>query len=330
MLELVDELRQLTQGICRAGAGPYGIGVNTHHASQLQLWIRLTPTPFGDTPLSPEITECTAEVLGAVGTREMGSEHLPRAQIEQLAREGDPVTRIVADALLKLGTTPISVTVKDCEEAFDVLADNIRYGKDCPTLEEQEKIADLLYQAETAAEQQRHAAVKKEEVQKAKFSLTQAVDTAYAAMTRHKEIADRHRSNSETSLWHRACMQGAAEVAAQMMNEDPQNVLHRFVNGNPILPKPSEREIDIRLCESVFELSRIAECMEIDRTISAPDSRELFYCILDWAKEFEHGFDESGQEDYLGAIESYSSRKLQETFPYDPELDEQPSMEVTT
>lgn len=69
-----------------------------------------------------------------------------------------------------------------------------------------------------------------------------------------------------------------------------------------------------RICENVFELSRIAECMEIDGAIEAEDSRELFYCILDWAEEFEKQFDPHGKENYQWCIEAFADRKLRENY----------------
>lgn len=73
-----------------------------------------------------------------------------------------------------------------------------------------------------------------------------------------------------------------------------------------------------RLCENVFELSAMAECLQIDQAITVEDSRELFHCIMKWAKEFERSFDLAGEEDYVMGIKAFGNRKLQETFPFDP------------
>lgn len=77
------------------------------------------------------------------------------------------------------------------------------------------------------------------------------------------------------------------------------------------------------LCETVFYLARYAECLEIDKTITVPDERELLRMILDWAKDFEKSFDPGGGEDHSALLESRGPRWLLETFPYTPELDEQ-------
>ena len=71
-------------------------------------------------------------------------------------------------------------------------------------------------------------------------------------------------------------------------------------------PKYTEQE----LCETVFYLSRYAECLEIDKTITVPDERELFWMLYDWAI------------DHHEKLETEGARWLMETFPYTPELDE--------
>lgn len=76
------------------------------------------------------------------------------------------------------------------------------------------------------------------------------------------------------------------------------------------------------LCETVFYLARYAECMEIDKDITVPDERELFWMILEWAREFTQTFDPCGGKDYMTELESQGPRWLRETFPYMPEEDE--------
>lgn len=86
---------------------------------------------------------------------------------------------------------------------------------------------------------------------------------------------------------------------------------------------PNENYTTEELCETVFYLSRYAECMEIDKTITVPDESELFHMILDWAREFETGFDPDSGVDHQSELESSAPRWLRKTFPYDPELDGQ-------
>lgn len=71
---------------------------------------------------------------------------------------------------------------------------------------------------------------------------------------------------------------------------------------------------------TIFYLARYAECLEIDKAISVADERELFYLILDWAQEFERNLD--WNQDYQSQLEDAGYHWLLETFPYDPDLDE--------
>ena len=64
-----------------------------------------------------------------------------------------------------------------------------------------------------------------------------------------------------------------------------------------------------------------AEYMELAKTITVPDERELFYEIFNWALDFERRFDQSG--DYQSEIESQGPRWLLESFPYRPEQNEE-------
>ena len=71
--------------------------------------------------------------------------------------------------------------------------------------------------------------------------------------------------------------------------------------GFPMLFLFSERGagVDQRtklLCENVFELSAMAEELQIIGSITVEDSRELFYLVLDWAEEFEKQFDPETQD----------------------------------
>lgn len=71
---------------------------------------------------------------------------------------------------------------------------------------------------------------------------------------------------------------------------------------------------------TVFYLARYAECLEIDKTISVPDERELFYLIYDWAMEFERTFDR--KQDHQSQLEEMGYHWLLNTFPYNPDLDD--------
>lgn len=90
---------------------------------------------------------------------------------------------------------------------------------------------------------------------------------------------------------------------------------------------PSQKYTETGLCATVFYLSRYAECLEIDKAITVPDERELFWMIYEWAKRFEENFDPGGHADHQAELETQGYSWLMETFPYMPELDE--ALQVT-
>lgn len=90
--------------------------------------------------------------------------------------------------------------------------------------------------------------------------------------------------------------------------------VHSLASGEM---RPEQNGQAYTIEEIIFYLSRYAECMEIDKTITVPDERELFWMILDWADKFEL---ESGV-DFQNQMETQGAGWLRETFPYTPELD---------
>lgn len=87
--------------------------------------------------------------------------------------------------------------------------------------------------------------------------------------------------------------------------------------------QPSPDHSVEELCCTVFYMARYAEAMEIDKTITIEDERELFWMILDWSQKFEQSFDPCGTADYQTELECQGPRWLRETFPYHLELDEE-------
>ena len=75
------------------------------------------------------------------------------------------------------------------------------------------------------------------------------------------------------------------------------------------------------ICETVFYLARYAECLETDKAITVPDERELFWMLLEWAREFTRTFEPGGDKDYMTELERQGPKWLTATFPYMPELD---------
>ena len=75
--------------------------------------------------------------------------------------------------------------------------------------------------------------------------------------------------------------------------------------------------LDREMAENVFYLTRISEHLIAAGEIQVDDDddAELFYCILDWAKEFSKQFNPDSGKNYLWEIESYADRVLRGTFP---------------
>ena len=88
MLSLVNELYQRSTGMCRAGAGPYGIGVSVVEDTPIDVFFTFDPDPVLDCKILPEeIPEYTVGVIGSwsgerkyLSRRRWGSFSLPRTR----------------------------------------------------------------------------------------------------------------------------------------------------------------------------------------------------------------------------------------------------------
>lgn len=69
---------------------------------------------------------------------------------------------------------------------------------------------------------------------------------------------------------------------------------------------------NVRICENVYEIGRLAASLEFDGVIEAEDSRSLFWFCLDLAAEFEKTYADGG--DYLSEIDAFAMPKLKEGF----------------
>ena len=124
MVLLAEQLRELTHGVCIMGPGPYGIGVSTDAASSLQTVLQLSPDPFLEENFGmPGEQECKAEIRGFVGDGGCDREYLSQEELRKLGQGDDPVARMVAEAVLRINGSEPVVTVRECNDAFDILAD---------------------------------------------------------------------------------------------------------------------------------------------------------------------------------------------------------------
>ena len=121
---LAEQLRELTHGVCIMGPGPYGIGVSTDAASSLQTVLQLSPDPFLEENFGiPGEQECKAEIRGFVGDGGCDREYLSQEELRELSQGDDPIARMVAEAVLRINGSEPVVTVRECNDAFDILAD---------------------------------------------------------------------------------------------------------------------------------------------------------------------------------------------------------------
>lgn len=70
------------------------------------------------------------------------------------------------------------------------------------------------------------------------------------------------------------------------------------------------------LSEAVFDITLEAQYMIDQKMIEVEDSRNLFYHILDMAKEFEATREQplGNDEDYMSDVGEYATEKLVEIF----------------
>ena len=142
MVLLAEQLRELTHGVCIMGPGPYGIGVSTDAASSLQAILQLSPDPFLEENFGlPGEQECKAEIRGFVGNG--GCEYLSQEELRTISRGDDPAARMVAEAVLRINESEPVVTVQECNDAFDILADWEINGQSDRSPAEKDFIASL-------------------------------------------------------------------------------------------------------------------------------------------------------------------------------------------
>ena len=124
MVLLAEQLRELTHGVCIMGPGPYGIGVSTDAASSLQTILQLSPDPFLEENFGmPGEQECKAEIRGFIGDGGCDREYLSQEELREISQGDDSAARMVAEAVLRINGSEPVVTVRECNDAFDILAD---------------------------------------------------------------------------------------------------------------------------------------------------------------------------------------------------------------
>ena len=121
MLSLVNELYQRSTGMCRAGAGPYGIGVSVVEDTPIDVFFTFDPDPVLDCKILPE--EIPEYTVGVDWLLERRTQISFAGGGGQLLSASDPKTRILAEMLRYFEGKTWIVSCADCQEAFGILAD---------------------------------------------------------------------------------------------------------------------------------------------------------------------------------------------------------------
>ena len=82
MLSLVNELYQRSSGMCRAGAGPYGIGVSVVEDTPIDVFFTFDPDPVLNCKILPE--EIPEYTVGVIGSWSGERKYLSREEVGQL------------------------------------------------------------------------------------------------------------------------------------------------------------------------------------------------------------------------------------------------------
>ena len=140
MLSLVNELYQRSTGMCRAGAGPYGIGVSVVEDTPIDVFFTFDPDPVLNCKILPE--EIPEYTVGVIGSWSGERKYLSQEEVEQLLSASDPKTRILAEMLRYFEGKTWIVSCADCQEAFGILVD--AEMREAFGLDEQEQIGPKL------------------------------------------------------------------------------------------------------------------------------------------------------------------------------------------
>lgn len=120
LLKLASRLYDLSGGLCKAGAGPGGVGISTSDGSRVHLILSYDPNPVQDHVIfSKKIKQYEVRVTGCWAE---SGEPVRQEELEALLDIADPATQKVAEALWGLTQETHTVSTEECNEAFDVLA----------------------------------------------------------------------------------------------------------------------------------------------------------------------------------------------------------------
>lgn len=123
ILELIERVETLTQGLCDVGVGPGGFGVGNNNLSKVGLVISQTP-PHSFDVQSLEIDQhitLTIEPYLKENAASLNDEQIRTI----LKNEPDEKTAVICQAALALFTRSIEVTDEEYEAAYHVVAERM-------------------------------------------------------------------------------------------------------------------------------------------------------------------------------------------------------------
>lgn len=125
MMQLAEELRTLTLGMCRVGPGPFGFGVYTSPLSNVGAVVCMDPDPYGDVQLPDGVTEYAVTVRPI--DHENGSGSFGRVisdeKLLELAESGDTATQAVAKGLIQICGRSVTISEQENSDAYENMVD---------------------------------------------------------------------------------------------------------------------------------------------------------------------------------------------------------------
>lgn len=246
LLKLINELREKTFGMCRAGVGPFGIGISNMQLSHVGAVIALNPDPFGTEPLPSDIKECTAVVVSICTERKGGryGARIEREKLLELCEDEDRATQAVAKALFELSENPVTISLQECYDTHDLLAFTEPHGHDRElAAEEIEQISELRWYESKEADEILQFQLFQEELYMPLHTLR---DTLTEALGREVEIPEIQ----------------SAEGLRELRKEWKLSVFHKQGIHSP---DEIERfiELEMNLTASGFETQMVEQRMQV-------------------------------------------------------------------
>lgn len=134
VMELAEKIRQLTEGLCSVGPGPYGFGTTTAPESKVFLCIKMEPTLKTEEKAEPEPERKADEVfpetileykMTVCGYGRESNGMLAPEELETMIVGENAETKTVVGALKALRGKEVCVSREECLDAFKKMADKI-------------------------------------------------------------------------------------------------------------------------------------------------------------------------------------------------------------